>query len=119
MACGWLRHLGGTELEVYSAGTKPKGVHPLAVQVMAEAGVDISGHSSDHVDQYAKQPFDLVITVCDAAKEACPVFPAAGQMIHKSFDDPDRSDLDKQELLAMFRRVRDEIRSWAADFVSR
>ena len=75
MAHGWLAHLGGPGLAVSSAGTEPKGVHPLAVRVMAEVGIDISGHTSDAVDCYADQDFDLVITVCDDAREQCPVFP--------------------------------------------
>ena len=72
MAHGWLRHLGGARAEVESAGTEPKGVHPLAVQVMAEEGIEISRHTPIHVDRYAAQDFDLVLTVCDSARESCP-----------------------------------------------
>ena len=74
MAHGWLRHLGGLQVEVQSADTEPKGVHPTAIRVMAEVGVDISGHTSGHVDQYSGLDFDLVLTVCDSARERCPIF---------------------------------------------
>jgi len=113
MAEGWIRHLGGPSVEVFSAGTKPKGLHPKAVEVMADAGVDISQQTSDHVDQYIDQQFDLVVTVCDNAQEACPTFPNAGQLIHHAFDDPDALGLSPEELDALFVRVRDEIRDWA------
>jgi len=113
MAEGWLRHLGGPAVEVFSAGTRPKGLHPIAVQVMADAGVDISQQTSDHVDQYLDQHFDLVVTVCDNAKEACPTFANAGKLIHHAFDDPDVQGLSADESDALFIRVRDEIRDWA------
>ncbi len=77
MAHGWLRSLGGDNVEVTSAGTNPNGVHPMAVRVMDEVGIDISSHTSDHVDQYVEDDFDLVITVCDSARESCPVIPGA------------------------------------------
>ena len=108
MAQGWLRHLGGEQVAVQSAGTAPKGLHPLAVSVMADVGIDISAHTSDHVDQYVAQDFDLVLTVCDSARETCPVFPGAKRMLHRSFEDPDKPELDEDELLAVFRRIRDE-----------
>ncbi len=117
MAEGWLRHLGGPKVQVFSAGTIPKGLHPKAVQVMADAGVDISNHTSDHVDQYLGQQFDLVITVCDNAKEACPTFPNARKLIHHAFDDPDISGLTEDDSQALFIRVRDEIRDWASNLV--
>lgn len=120
MAHGWLAHLGGDAVEVSSAGTQPKGVHPLSVEVMAEAGVDISRYTSDHVDRYADDAFDAVITVCDSAKEACPVFPGAARTVHRAFDDPDdkTGTLGRAELLPTFRRVRDEIRGWAEAFLA-
>lgn len=104
-----------------SAGTEPKGVHPLAIQVMAEAGVDISGQPSEHVDTYAESMFDFVVTVCDRAKEACPVYwsksesenRGATRMIHRAFEDPDQFGLSDEQLLPVFHRVRDEIRDWA------
>lgn len=120
MGHGWLQHLGGDQVEVFSAGTQPKGVHPLSIQVMSEAGVDIAGHTSDHVDQYVGQDFDCVITVCGSAKEACPTFPGAKRTLHRSFEDPDDKTGTKteDELLPTFRRIRDEIRDWADTFLS-
>ncbi len=124
MAHGWLNHLAlellGHAAEVRSAGTQPHGVHPLSVRVMNEAGIDIADHTSDHVDQYTGQDFDAVITVCDSAKEACPVFPGAKRTIHHAFDDPDDKTGTKtdDELLPTFRRVRDEIETWARAFLA-
>ena len=116
MAEGWVRHLHGEALEAYSAGTAPHEIDSRAVQVMFEAGVDIAGHTSNHVDEYTNIPFDLVITVCDSARESCPVFPGKGKKVHHSFDDPPflaRRARDEEEALAPYRRVRDEI----GDFV--
>lgn len=118
MAEGWLRHFGGDRVEVKSAGTQPKGVHPLAIEVMREAGVDISGHTSDHVDQYRDTRFDVAVTVCDSARESCPVFPNADRHLHRSFEDPDYPDLAQEELRQVFRRIRDEIRDWAEEFLT-
>ncbi len=109
MAHGWLTQMGGEPVEVCSAGTEPKGVHPLAIRVMSEVGIDISGHTSDHVDRYAEDDFDLVLTVCDSAKESCPVLPGARRTVHRSFEDPDYPDLSEDELTQVFRRIRDEI----------
>jgi len=117
MAEGWLRHFAGPSVEVVSAGTKPKGVHPLAIQVMQESGVDISMHTSDHVDKYIDMPIDVAVTVCDNAREACPTFPNAKRMVHRSFEDPDQEGLEHEELLKVFHRIRDEIRDWAEQFV--
>lgn len=118
MAEGWLRHFGGERVRVSSAGTHPKGVHPVAIEVMAEAGVDIRGHTSDHVSLYADQPFDVVVTVCDSAKEACPTFPGAKRVVHRGFEDPDKPAASPEDLRQTFRRIRDEIRDWAATFVA-
>ena len=109
MAHGWLAHLGGERVAVASAGTEPKGVHPLAVKVMAEVGIDISAHTSDSVDRYVAQDFDLVITVCDSAREQCPVFPGAKRTLHHAFEDPDYPELDDATFTDVFRRIRDEI----------
>ena len=109
MAHGWFLRLGGERIKVHSAGTEPKGVHPLAVTVMAEVGIDISHHTSDHVDQYVENEYDLVLTVCDAAKEACPVFYRARRTIHRAFEDPDYPDMPAEEFAQVFRRIRDEI----------
>ena len=117
MAHGWLRCLGGERVAVESAGTAPKGLHPLSVRVMAEVGIDISAHASDHVDQYAAQDFGLVLTVCDLARENCPVFPGAKRMLHRGFEDPDQPDLDDEELLAEFRRVQDEIGEYSRELL--
>jgi arsenate reductase len=117
MAEGWARRLKGDRFQVYSAGVKPAGLNPDAVRVMAEAGVDISGHKSKHVEQLAETEFDYVVTVCDDAHESCPVFPGGAKMIHRSFDDPPRlsqSALTEGERLAPYRRVRDEIRDFVA-----
>ena len=118
MAEGWLRHFAGDWVEVRSAGTQPKGVHPLAVRVMREAGVEIGSQTSEHVDKYRDQRFDVVVTVCDAAQEACPVFPNAGRTVHHGFDDPDKATGSEEQVLSVFRRVRDEVRDWAQGFVA-
>lgn len=118
MAEGWARHLHPDRLEAFSAGITPHGLDPRAVTVMAEAGVDIRKQRSKSVDDYVNQPFDLVITVCDSAAEACPVFPGPARMLHRGFDDPPRlagAAADQEEALAAYRRVRDQIR----DFVAR
>lgn len=117
MAHGWLQHLGGDRVAVESAGTAPKGLHPLAVSVMADVGIDISAHTSDHVDQYVAQDFDLVLTVCDSARESCPVFHGAKRMLHRGFEDPDQPGLGEDELLAVFRRVCDEIGEYSRELL--
>lgn len=117
MAEGWLRHFGRDRLEVHSVGTSPKTVHPHAIRAMAQAGVDVSQHASKHLDQYRNQHFDWVITVCDSAKQACPVFPNAARTLHHKFDDPDQPGLSKEQANERFRRVRDAIRDWAKAFV--
>jgi arsenate reductase len=111
MAEGLLRHLGGDAFEVHSAGTEATRVRPLAVRAMAELGIDISAHASKTLDRYLGQPFDLVITVCDEANEACPVFPGARERRHWSFPDPSRATGTEEEQLAVYRAVRDAIRA--------
>ncbi len=115
MAEGWLRHLAGDRFEVCSAGTRPAGLNPIAVQVMREAGIDISGQRSKHVDVFAGQAFDYVFTVCDNAKEACPFFPGGGKRIHHNFEDPAAVPPERQ--LEVFRRVRDEIAARLREFL--
>ena len=111
MAEGWINHRLGGRWEVRSAGTAPAArVHPLAVRAMAEAGVDISGGTPERVDVYLDQPWDLVVTVCDSAKEACPTFPRPVKKIHVSFFDPATAEGTEEEKMAVFRRVRDEVR---------
>lgn len=118
MAEGWLRHLAGDRFEVASAGTRPAGLHPDAVPVMREAGVDIAGHRSKSVSEFLQQPFEFVITVCDSAKEACPYFPGKVQRLHWSFPDPAASSGTYEERLAVFRQVRDQIANRIRDFIS-
>ncbi len=96
------------DVEVRSAGTDPHGLNPLAVEVMAEAGIDISSHDSDHLDRYADCRFDQIITVCDRARESCPAF-SGGTQHHWSFDDPAAASGHRAERVQVFRRVRDEI----------
>ena len=109
MAEGLLRHLAGDRFEVYSAGTEATFVRPEAISVMAEIGVDISGQESEALERYLDEPFDHVVTVCDDANEACPVFPGARNRLHWSFRDPSRAAGGGEERLGVFREVRDEI----------
>ena len=112
MAEGWARELLGDGIEAYSAGVEAHGLNPRAVRVMAEAGVDIGGQRSQQVDEYADLAPDLVVTVCDSAAELCPVLPGAKRTIHRSFRDPARADGSEDDVLAVFRSVRDEIRAF-------
>jgi arsenate reductase len=115
MAEGWAHHLKGDVLEAYSAGIETHGLNPNAVKVMAEAGVDISGHHSKHVDTLKNVQFDYVITVCDNARESCPLFRGPAKIIHAGFEDPPRLAKEaktSQEALDCYRRVRDEIRQF-------
>ena len=119
MAEGWLRQLGGDRYESLSAGAKPAGhVHPFAVKVMAEVGIDLTGHRSKSIDEFKGQSLDVLITVCDNARESCPTFAGAKKMIHWSFDDPAHATGTDDEKMAVFRRVRDEIRARLTDFLS-
>lgn len=119
MAEGLLRDLGGDEFEAMSAGIAPGSVRPEAVEAMREIGIDISAHRSKSADEFVGQQFDYIITVCDHAKESCPVFPASAQRIHRSFEDPPpASEGDYESRIKIFRRVRDEIRQWLKDFIS-
>jgi len=115
MAEGWARHLRGDAIEPYSAGIEPHGLNPHAVRVMAEAGVDIAGQRSRHVDELRDVPLDYVVTVCDHAHESCPLFPGRTKVIHVGFDDPPRLARDartEEEALGHYRRARDEIRAF-------
>ncbi len=111
MAEGFLRARYGDAFEVASAGTVPSSVHPLAIEVMSEIGIDISKQTSKHVEEFLDQAFALVVTVCDHAKEACPFFPGAREYLHVSFPDPSAAD-DPADQLDTFRRVRDMIGQW-------
>ena len=113
MAEGWARQLKGDEIEPYSAGIETHGLNPNAVKVMAEAGVDISGHRSKHVAEIMDIPFDCVVTVCDNAHESCPLFPGRTRIVHVGFDDPPRLAMQaksEREALDCYRKVRDQIR---------
>lgn len=119
MAEGWARALHGQVVEAFSAGVETHGLNPHAVAVMAEAGVDIAGQTSKHVDSLEQQDFDLVVTVCDKARESCPFFPGARKMIHVGFSDPPALARElalhggsEKEQLDCYRRVRDEIRAF-------
>lgn len=109
MAEGLLRGIGGDAFEAHSAGTEATAVRPLAITAMREVGLDISAQRSKTLDEYLGQPFDLVITVCDDAREACPFFPGARQQLHWSLPDPSKATGDEQGQLAVYREVRDEI----------
>jgi arsenate reductase len=110
MAEGFLRKAAGDILDVQSAGSKPAGhVHPLAIKVMAEVGVDISGHSSKHLNEFLTRPVETVITVCGNADQACPLFPGQVNRHHWPFDDPAKAVGSETQILEMFRRVRDEL----------
>jgi arsenate reductase len=117
MAEGLLRHDAGDRFEVESAGTKPGAVRPEAVAAMRELGIDISAHRSKPVDEFEGQHFDFIVTVCDNAKASCPVFPRAGKRLHHSFEDPPPlSEGTDEERIAIFRRVRDELRDYFREF---
>ncbi len=129
LAQGYLQHFAnmsnmadhGDRVEVYSAGVDPKGVNPLAVQVMAEDGIDISHHTSNHADEYVHIPFDYIITVCDNAREQCPFFPSVGEQVHQSFPDPghpETPDSSTEDKLISFRRVRDLIKVYSQEFIN-
>jgi len=115
MAEGWARHIHGDTVEAYSAGTHTHGLNPNAVRVMGESGVDISAHISKTIAELPSIPFDLVVTVCGAAHESCPIFPGAKRTVHVGFDDPPKlaaNATTEAEALSHYRRVRDEIRSF-------
>ncbi len=120
MAEGLWRELGKGEWEVHSAGSNPAGyVHPLAIQSMREVGIDISNNRSKQVDEFRNQTFDVVLTVCDSAREACPVLPGAKKVLHWSIEDPAQVTGSEEHRLGAFRRIRNEISSKVRDYVSR
>ena len=116
MAEGLLRHEAGERFEVFSAGTKPSHIRPEAIAVMRELGIDISGQRSKNVDEFSGRQFDYVLTVCDKAKESCPIFPGETVSIHHNFEDPAALKGSEEERIALFRRVRDEIREYLRHF---
>jgi arsenate reductase len=120
MAEGLLRQYAGDRFDVESAGTKPSDVRPEAIAAMRELGIDISGQRSKNVHEFEGQPFDYVITVCDSAHETCPVFFGAAEKLHQSFEDPPaRFAGTDNERMAIFRRVRDELRTYLREFTKR
>jgi arsenate reductase (thioredoxin) len=112
MAEGLLRHDANNQFEIHSAGAKPSSVRPEAITVMRELGIDISGHRSKHVDEFQGQQFDYVITVCDNARESCPVFFGPAKKLHHDIEDPAALEGSEEQRLALFRRVRDELRTY-------
>ena len=118
MGEGLFRHEGGGAYEVESAGTRPSHVRPEAIAVMKEIGIDISGHRSKSVDEFAGQSFDYVVTVCDNARDNCPVFPAGTARLHWSFEDPAAVEGSEAERQSAFRRIRDQIHDRIRQFFS-
>ncbi|MBW8016471.1 MAG: arsenate reductase ArsC [Planctomycetes bacterium] len=112
MAEGWANHLRSKDLIAFSAGVNPGKLNDRAVAVMKEVGVDISSHIPQHVDDFAGLEFDLIVTVCDNAKELCPIFGGKGTVVHNKFDDPSEIIATEENTMAEFRRVRDEIRDF-------
>jgi arsenate reductase len=116
---GYLRLLLGGRAAVYSAGVETHGLNPRAVRVMAEDGVDIAHHTSNHVHEYTHVPFDYVLTVCDHANEVCPIFPSSAEKLHHNFPDPAKASGSEEEIMGQFRAVRDEVKAYAQQFASR
>lgn len=117
MAEGWLRDFAGEKAEIFSAGVESHGLNPRAVLVMKEAGIDISHHTSKTVDELGTKEFDIVITVCDNARERCPYFPARVLQLHQDFPDPAKATGTEEEILEQFRTVRDQVRVYCQAFV--
>ncbi len=117
MAEGLMRNLRGDEFDVCSAGSKPKGVHPLAIEVMEEIGIDISSHRSKRLNEYWNKEFDYIVPLCAQANETCPLFPGEGKKIHQGFSDPAALDGTEEERLEVFRRVRDELKDFILSFL--
>jgi arsenate reductase len=117
IAEGYLRHFAGDKADVYSAGVETHGVNPRAIETMKEDGIDISGHTSNNMDEYRDIDFDYVITVCDNARERCPYFPTKAVKFHQNFPDPAKTIGTEDEIKAEFRRVRDLIKAYCKQFV--
>jgi arsenate reductase len=115
---GYLHQLLGEKAQVYSAGVEVHGLNPRAVRVMAEDGVDIAHHTSNHVEEYAAVPFDYVLTVCDHAQEVCPVFPSSAKKLHHNFSDPSKATGTEAEVMQQFRHVRDQVKAYARAFAT-
>ena len=117
IAEGYLRRFAGDHAEVYSAGVETHGVNPRAIAIMKEDGIDISGHTSNNIDEYLDIDFDFVITVCDNARERCPYFPTKAQKFHYNFPDPAKARGTEMEIMAEFRSVREMIKTYSEQFV--
>jgi arsenate reductase len=117
IAEGYLRHFAGNRAQVYSAGVETHGVNPKAIATMQEDGIDISGHTSNHVDEYRDIEFDYVITVCDNAKENCPYFPSKAERFHYNFPDPAKAQGTPEEITEEFRKVRQMIKDYSENFI--
>lgn len=117
LAEAYLRHFAGDRAEVYSAGVETHGVNPGAIATMKEDGIDISSHTSNHVDEYRDIDFDFVITVCDHAREVCPYFPTNAQKFHHNFPDPAKATGDEATIMASFKAVREQIKEYCREWV--
>lgn len=118
IAEGYLKHFAKNKAEVYSAGVETHGVNPRAIDIMKEDGIDISTHTSNNISEYGKMHFDYVITVCDNAKERCPVFPSTAKQFHHNFLDPAKATGSEEEIKAAFRHVRELIKNYCRAFVN-
>jgi arsenate reductase len=118
IAEGYIRHYGGDNVEVLSAGIETHGVNPRAVSIMKEDGIDISNHTSNNISEYNNIDFDFVITVCDNAKENCPFFPSKARVLHYNFRDPAKAMGSEEEIMQQFREVRNEIKAYCKQFIS-
>ena len=114
---GYLKHLAKTKAEIYSAGIEVHGVNPKAILYMKEDGIDLSNHTSNHIDEYRNIDFDYIITVCDHAQEHCPYFPSKAKRMHQNFPDPAKAHGTEAEIEQAFRSARNEIKSFAEKFV--
>ncbi|KAA0130353.1 arsenate reductase ArsC [Chryseobacterium sp. SN22] len=117
IAEGYLRYFAGDRAEIYSAGIETHGLNPEAVATMKEDGIDISRHTSNHIDEYRHLDFDFVITVCDHAKENCPYFPSKTKSFHQNFPDPAKAMGRKEEICHAFKNVREEIKKYCENFI--
>lgn len=117
IAEGYLRHFAGNKADVYSAGVETHGVNPKAVATMLEDGIDISQHTSNNIDEYHNLDFDFVITVCDNAKERCPIFPTKAKKFHQNFPDPGKATGTEEEIKDQFRQVRQQIKAYCRQFI--
>jgi arsenate reductase len=117
IAEGYLKYFADGKATIYSAGVETHGVNPRAIVIMEEDGIDLSGHTSNNIDEYYNTDFDYIITVCDNAKERCPYFPSKAQKFHYNFPDPAKAQGTEDEIMSEFRRVRDMIKGYAEDFI--